>query len=167
MPNTARTRILYVQKNWLLRKMKPGAKLAWALLISLEINLKATDFKRRPSGRTRIYDTPPPAPNMENIDILWCRRSHSYTLQGLYMIFIINQPYLISLSSNSYSTDYYPEGWLLNWYLQEWINSVENHWDKKRKRRTPSAQCMFNENSSNKMIDIVWLLYAIQLYEEN
>ena len=35
----------------------------YARLISFEINLKTTDFKRNPSGITRIYEyTPPPPP---------------------------------------------------------------------------------------------------------
>ena len=33
-----------------------------ARLISFEINLKTTDFKRNPSGITRIYEYPPPPP---------------------------------------------------------------------------------------------------------
>ena len=129
--------------------------------------LKSNWFQKTSVGQSTNIWYPPPVPTWKTLIFYDAAATIPIPLQGLYMIFIINQPYLIFLSSNSSWTDYYPEGLLLNWYFQEWINSVKKHVDRKMKRRTPSAQCMFNENSLNKMIDIVWLLYAIPLYEEN
>ena len=66
----------------------------YARLISFEINLKTTDFKRNPSGITRIYEyTPPPPPPPINALATALRMSHMITMQNevLYLQSIIIQ----------------------------------------------------------------------------
>ncbi len=47
-------------------ELNSGDRAVARVLISFEINLKTTDFKRNPSGITRIYEyTPPPPPPLQ------------------------------------------------------------------------------------------------------